>query len=73
MMKRSEQRREYYYNASDAYPNIVSRKGMLLTIALANQTPIPDIQSIASMETVYDNEDLSKEIAEIIGLSRSIV
>ncbi len=60
--------REFYYNASDAYPNVVSRRGMLLLSLLSGEKELPTGETIRTMNPTCEGEDLSREINEILGL-----
>jgi len=61
--------REYYYNASEAYPNIVARRGMLLLMMLAGEKELLTGESIRTINPSYEGEDLSLEINAILGLN----
>jgi hypothetical protein len=61
--------REYYYNASDAYPNIVSRRGMLLSLLFSQAEELPTRETIAKIEPKYEDEDLSREMEEILNIT----
>jgi len=59
---------EYYYNASDAYPNHISRKGIYLTLMLKKMNAVPEKDSFTGREIIYEGEDLTREIQEVIAL-----
>jgi hypothetical protein len=63
--------REYYYNASDAYPNTVARKGIFLAQYLAKAPALPGKESIDGSPIEYEGEDLRGELGEILGLKIS--
>ncbi|MDQ7822001.1 MAG: hypothetical protein RDV48_04320 [Candidatus Eremiobacteraeota bacterium] len=60
--------KDYYYNASDAYPNTVARKGLFLTMMLSKDNEMPTGEALAGKEILFDGEDLSREVKEILAL-----
>lgn len=62
---------EYYYNASDAYPNHISRKGMYLTLMLKKMDAVPGKDAFSDREIIYEGEDLTRELQEVIALMPS--
>lgn len=61
--------REYYYNASDAYPNYVSRIGVLLVKMISAMEPLPSKDELYRKELFYEGEDLKRELRFILDLS----
>jgi len=60
--------REYYYNASDAYPTPVARKGIYVVKMLAKE--IPTIEYLQEHQIVFEEEDITREIREIAALAK---
>ncbi|GEM_PF-1577511 len=56
---------EYYYNASDAYPNHISRKGLYLTLMLKKMDPVPGKDTFTGKEIIYEGEDLTRELQAV--------
>lgn len=62
--------KEYYYNASDAYPNPVARKGIFLVKMFNDQ--IPPIDSLQEKKIIFEEEDLTRECQEILALMKKL-
>jgi hypothetical protein len=60
--------RDYYYNASDAYPNTVARKGIFLAQHLTKAPSPPSIESLKKEPLECEGEDLKGELDEILSL-----
>lgn len=55
---------EHYYNASDAFPNLVAKKGIFLVRMLNEQ--IPPLESLREKEVLFGGEDITREVREIL-------
>lgn len=59
---------EYYYNASDAYPNPVSRKGMYLTMMLKRMESLPGREGLEGREIEHEGENLTREMQAVLAM-----
>ena len=61
---------EYYYNASDAYPNPVARKGIYIVKMLTRETPTPEY--LQENQIMFEKEDVTREIKEIAAMAERL-